>query len=68
MNTLLKKFNIKNISKGIDTFNKVIQDFGNSMDVMTRELSSDMEKSNRESKARAQKDRENLKKIWGSKN
>jgi len=68
MNTIFKIFNLTNISKGIDTFNKVIQDFGNSMDTMTRELSSDVEKSHRESKAREQKDRENLKKIWGNEN
>jgi hypothetical protein len=65
MNAFFKKFNMMNISKGIDTFNKVIQDFGDSMDAMTQELSSDVEKSNREFKVREQKDRENLKKIWG---
>ena len=70
--SILKKFNAKNInsaieslSKGINTFNKAVQDFGDSMDTMTREMSSDIEKSNRESKIREKKNKENLEKIWG---
>jgi hypothetical protein len=63
--SILKKINMKNINKGIETFNKIIQNFGDSMDTMTRELSSDIEKSNRESKVRERKNKENLEKIWG---
>lgn len=70
--SILKKFNTKNInstieslSKGINTFNKAVQDFGDSMDTMTREMSSDIEKSNRESKIREKKNKENLEKLWG---
>ena len=62
---ILKKIKLKNINHGIDTFNKIIQDFGDSMDTMTRELSSDIEKSNRESKTREKKNKKNLEKIWG---
>ena len=65
MMKILKKINLKNINHGIDTFNKIIQDFGDSMDTMTRELSSDIEKSNRESKTREKKNKKNLEKIWG---
>ncbi len=72
--TTLKKFNAKNINSAIDvlnrgtnTFNKAVQDFGNSMNTMTKEMSSDIEKSNRASEIRAKKDKENLKKIWGVK-
>jgi len=56
---------MKNINQGIDTFNKAIQNFGNSMDTMTREISSDIEKSNRKSKVREKKNHENIDKIWG---
>jgi len=56
---------MKNIDNGINTFNKIIQNFGNSMDTMTKELSSDIEKSKQTSKIREQKDKENLEKIWG---
>ena len=70
--TTLKKFNAKNInsaidvlSKGTDAFNKAVQDFGNSMNTMTKEMSSDIEKSNKEAKIREKKNRENLEKIWG---
>ncbi|MCH7560804.1 MAG: hypothetical protein IIC67_05455 [Thaumarchaeota archaeon] len=61
----LKKISMKDISKGIDTFNKAVQAFGDSMDTMTRELSSDIEKSNRASKDMEKKNKENLEKIWG---
>ena len=62
---ILKKINMKNINNGIDIFNKAVQDFGNSMDTMTKEMSSDIEKSNRESEARERKNKENLDKLWG---
>ena len=72
--SILKKFNAKNISnaidsinKGTDTFNKAVQDFGDSMNTISKELSSDIEKSNRESKIREEKNRVNLEKIWGKK-
>ena len=61
----LKKINMKDINKGIDTFNKAVQAFGDSMDTMTRELSSDIEKSNRASKDMEKKNKENLEKLWG---
>ncbi len=64
---ILKKINMKNINHGIDTFNKLVQDFGDSMDTMTREMSSDIEKSNKDSEAREKKNKENLDKIWGRK-
>jgi len=63
--TILKKINMKNINKGINTFNKAVQDFGDSMDTMTKELPSYIEKSNRESKIREKKNKENLEKILG---
>jgi len=66
--SILKKINIQNISHGIDIFNKIIQDFGDSMDAMTREISSDIEKSNKESKIREKRNKENLDKIWGKEN
>ncbi len=56
---------MKNIDKSINEFNKAIQDFGDSMDSITREFSADIEKSNRESEIREQKNKENLDKIWG---
>ncbi len=65
LESILKIINIKNINHGIDTFNKLVQDFGKSMDAMTREMSSDIEKSNRDFEAREQKNKENLDKIWG---
>jgi len=68
MNTIFKIINVKNIDQGISTFNKLVQDFGDSMDKMTSELSSDIQKSNRESESREKKNQENLDKIWGKKN
>ena len=62
---ILEKINSKNINNGIDIFNKAIQDFGQSMDTLTKELSSDIEKSNKDSQSREKKNKENLEKIWG---
>ena len=62
---ILEKINTNNIHKGIDTFNKAVQDFGDSMDSMTREMSEDIQKSKNESEARERKNKENLEKIWG---
>jgi len=67
LNDILKTVNMKNIDQGITTFNKLVQDFGDSMDKMTSELSSDIIKSNKESEARERKNQENLDKIWGKK-
>ena len=47
------------------SFNKGMQDFGDSMDKVTKELSEDVEKSKSSAKSRAIKDKENLDKIWG---
>jgi len=68
LNDIFKIINLKNIDQGISTFNKLVQDFGDSMDKMTGELSSDIEKSNRELEFRKKKNQENLDKIWGKKN
>ena len=62
---ILEKINMKNVNQGIDIFNNAVQDFGKSMDTITREMSTDIEKSNRESEARERKNKENLDKIWG---
>ena len=64
---ILKKINQKNINKGMDTFNKAVQDFGDSMDTMTKEMSSDIEKSNKDAEIREKKNKENLEKLWGKK-
>ena len=56
---------MKNINQGISAFNKTVQDFGDSMDSITKEMSSDIEKSNKESKDREKRNKENLDKIWG---
>jgi len=55
LDNIFKIINMKNIEQGITTFNKLVQDFGDSMEKMTGELSSDIEKSNRESKVREKK-------------
>ncbi len=61
----LKQVNFKNFNKGIDGFNKAVHDFGNSMGSLTKEMSKDIEKSNKESESRERKNKENLDKIWG---
>ncbi len=65
MNKFFKIINMKNINYCIETFNKTVQDFGKSMDTITKEMSVDIEKSNRNSEVREKKNKENLDKIWG---
>ena len=62
---ILGKINMKNINQGIDIFNKAVQDFGDSMDSMTKEMSSDIKKSNKEAEIREKKNMKNLEKLWG---
>ena len=70
---ILKNINFKNINKGIDTFNKIIQDFGGSMEKLTSEMDQ-MPQNNvkiwsdvpeNEPKSLKSKDQINLEKIWG---
>ena len=53
---ILKKINAKNINKGLDIFNKIMKDFGSSMDQLTKELNST-------NKNKSNNDKENLEKI-----
>ena len=63
---LLKTLNsyLKSFDKGMDSFSNGLKDFGDSMDKIATEFSEDVEKSNRNTKLRAIKDKENLDKIW----
>jgi len=73
ISNILDKINLENINRGIETFNKIIQDFGDSMDQLTTELNktsqnnikiwSDPPKKSR----KKSQDEINLEKIWGNK-
>ena len=70
---ILDKINLKNMNKGIETFNKIIQDFGGSMEQLTSEL-NETSKNNikiwsesKESQTKKSKDQINLEKLWGVK-
>ena len=54
----LKKINMKNINKGIDTFNRAVQAFGGSMDQLANEFGSSR-------KCQSTKDKDNQDKLWG---
>ena len=58
---------LKSFDKGMAHFNKAKQDFGDSMDSMTKELGSDVEKSRKNQKDRESINKANLDKIWGKK-
>jgi hypothetical protein len=57
--------NLKSFDKGMSHFNKAIQDWGDSMEKMTKKLGSDIEKSKKNQKERESIDKANLDKIWG---
>jgi len=70
----LEKITFENLDKTIKVFEKTMGDisnginsFQNGMDDMLHELESDFERSDKRRKTREQKDRDNLKKIWGNK-
>ncbi len=57
----------KMLDKGMTAFNHAVQDFGKSMDLMTKEMSSDVRKADTKSKKEAKKNKRNLDKIYGKK-
>jgi len=65
----LNKINLKNINKGIEVFNKLIQDFGGSMDQLTTELNKTPQNNIKiwsdEPESHKSQDQINMKKIWG---
>ena len=75
---ILKKFfgeiNQKNINEGLDTFKKSVQDFGDSMDKLTKELNESPKNNIKiwsdksENDSQNSRDAINLEKIWGKKN
>jgi len=64
--SILEHFTFENFDKVMDMISKGIQQFGESMDQVTRELSMDVEKSNSHSKNEDKKYKENLDKLWGN--
>ena len=71
---LFGEINQKNINKGLDTFNKSVQDFGDSMDKLTKELNESPKNNIKiwsdksENDSQNSRDEINLGKIWGKKN
>jgi len=63
--SVLRQINLKNFDKGMGIFNKSMKQFGNAMDSMTKELSTDIKKSNERAESQAKRGKENMKKIWG---
>ena len=67
----LKKINKKNIEGGINTFNKTVQTFGDSMDKLSKELNQSPKNNVKvwsdkpENDSQKSKDQVNLEKIWG---
>ncbi|MCH8324719.1 MAG: hypothetical protein IH813_06435 [Thaumarchaeota archaeon] len=49
-------------------FNKAVKDFGDSMDKVTKEFSSDIEESNKRRKEYERKNKENFNKLWNNSN
>ena len=65
--SILNTINFKNINRGIEIFNESIQNFGNSMDQLTRELNQTSQNNIKiwSDEENNSKDKENLEKIWG---
>jgi len=74
LKSILKLFSFENIDKSLKSFdkgtgyfNKVMQDFGDSIELMIKELGSDIEKSKKNQKQRESINKANLEKIWDKK-
>jgi hypothetical protein len=72
--SILKQINLKNIDKGISAFNKLIQQFGGSMEQLTRDLDEGKGATSNVKiwldtpKIYSQnQDQKNLERIWGKK-
>lgn len=57
----------ENVGKSVDTFNKMVQDFGKSMDSVTKELSSEVSSSKEHRERESLKNQKNIEKIFGKK-
>jgi len=68
--SILDTINFKNINKGIEIFNESIQNLGNSMDQLTREINQTSQNNIKiwSDEENNSQDKENLDKIWGGKN
>jgi len=68
---IMQKINFKNFNKGIATFNKIVQDFGGSMEKLTEELNESQKNNVKlwpdkdEEKSLESKHKDNLDAIWG---
>jgi hypothetical protein len=67
LNKIISLITPDNMEKSLIVFNKGLQDFGKSMDSITKELSSDISKSNDNTAKREARNKANLEKIWGKK-
>jgi hypothetical protein len=73
ISNVLSKINSRNLGyaiqtfdKGMDIFNKTLNDFGKSMDSMTKELSQDVAKSEKRGRSESKKNQKNIQKLLGS--
>ena len=69
--SVFEKINLKNFNKGMISFNKIIQDFGSSMEQLTSEINTspknDVKIWSDSSNDESQKAKKNLEKLWGDK-
>ena len=66
--SVFEKINLKNFNKGMISFNKIIQDFGSSMEQLTSEINTspknDVKIWSDSSNDESQKAKKNLEKLW----
>ncbi len=74
LSRITRGFNAENLSKAdkiitksINALDSGLKEFGKSCDTITGELSNEVEQSNKNSRLREQRDKENVEKLWGNK-
>lgn len=67
LQSIMKLVTPENMCKLMDSFNKGVQEFGDSMGKLDKEFSNDVKKSNNNKKSESRKNQKNIDKIFGSK-
>ena len=72
LSRIMRGFNAENlaktneiITKSVNAFDSGLKEFGKSMDTITGELSNDVKQFKERANERQQRDKENIKKIYG---
>jgi hypothetical protein len=65
--SVLNQENLDKLDRGVDTFTKGVQNFGDSMNSITKEMLDDVKLSESKRKSEQEKNTKNIQKLFGDK-